>query len=223
MAGAAGRPHRCSGWNGYSRLLDLERLTYLIRLLSDHPKLTCTEEDNGNKLEHLLSPLPAGGLAERSAALLARLHGACYGDALAISGDLAWLDQQGYTTRWLAVREEALPLIEPPPWPAAQQRPSGGLPRLADRDAFRQVFTLLRHLLRNPLASKAQERVSVHLARNLNATGAVASSATGGTTTAGLQWSAGLQHRNCSVDSLLALEPSGHACHLADATAQPMM
>ena len=176
--------------HGYSRLLDLERLKYLIRLLSDHPKLTGTEEDNGSELEHLLSPLPAGGVAERSAALLARLHGACYGDALAISGDLAWLDQQGYTTRWLAVREEALPLIEPPPWPAAQQRPSGGLPRLADRDAFRQVFTLLRHLLRNPLASAAQERVSVHLARNLNATSAAASSASGGPATAGMQWSA---------------------------------
>jgi predicted kinase len=85
--------------HGYSRLLDLERLTYLIRLLSDHPKLTGTDEDDGNELEHLLSPLPAGGVAERSAALLARLHGACYGDALAVSSDLAWLDQQGYTAR----------------------------------------------------------------------------------------------------------------------------
>ena len=176
--------------HGYSRLLDLERLIYLIRLLSDHPKLTGTEEDNGSELEHLLSPLPAGGVAERSAALLARLHGACFGDALAISGDLAWLDQQGYTSRWLAVREEELPLIEPPPWPAAQQRPAGGLPRLADRDAFQQVFTLLRHLLRHPLASKAQERVSVHLAHNLNATSASASSLSGGAATAGLQWSA---------------------------------
>ncbi len=175
--------------HGYSQLLDLERLLYLIRLLSDHPKLSGTEEHDGNELEHLLSPLPAGGVAERAAALLARLHGACYGDALAVSGDLAWLDQQGYTARWLGVREETLPLIEPPPWPQPQQRPTGGLPRLADRTAFRQVFTLLRHLLHHPHAIAPRERVSVHLARNLNAS-AAASSASAGHASAGMRWSA---------------------------------
>lgn len=114
--------------HGYSRLLDLERLLYLIRLLSDHPKLSGTEEPDGSEVEHLLSPLPASGVPERAAALLARLHGACYGNALAVSRDLAWLDQQGYTSRWLGVREDTLPLIEPPPWPRPQQRPEGGLP-----------------------------------------------------------------------------------------------
>jgi predicted kinase len=174
--------------HGYSRLLDLERLLYLIRLLSDHPKLSGTGEDAGKELEHLLSPLPAGGVAERAAALLARLHGACYGDALAVSGDLAWLDQQGYTARWLAMAEESLPLIEPPPWPL-EQRPAGGLPRLADRAAFQQVFTLLRHLLRHPHAIGEQERVSAHLARSLNASSAAAGSAAPGAV-AGVPWSA---------------------------------
>jgi predicted kinase len=175
--------------HGYSRLLDLERLLYLIRLLSDHPKLSGTEEPDGSEVEHLLSPLPASGVPERAAALLARLHGACYGNALAVSRDLAWLDQQGYTSRWLGVREDTLPLIEPPPWPRPQQRPEGGLPRLADRTAFRQVFTLLRHLLHHPHAIAPQERVSVHLARNLNAS-AAANSASAGDTSAEMGWSA---------------------------------
>ena len=34
---------------------------------------------------------------------------------------------------------------------------------------------------------------------------------------------AALKASGAAVDSLLALEPSGHACHLADATAKPMM
>lgn len=155
--------------HGYSRLLDLERLPYLIRLLSEQPKVSATRAEADQELEHLLSPLPAGGLAERAAALLARLHGACYGDAQAISQDLDWLDGQGFSQRWLAAADGALPVIEPPPWPLQQPRPQGGLPRLADRHTFQQVFTLLRHLLRNPRDLKNGERVSEHLARSLNA------------------------------------------------------
>jgi predicted kinase len=164
--------------HSYSRLLDLERLLYLIRLLSEHPKLSATRPEADQELERLLSPLPAGGLAERAAALLARLHGPCYGDALAVSEDLAWLDEQGFSERWLGVGEAALPAIEPPAWVGAQ-RPLGGLPRLADRGAFQQVLTLLRHLLRNPRELQPGERVSAHLARSLNALHPAAASTAG--------------------------------------------
>jgi predicted kinase len=181
--------------HGYSRLLDVERLLYLIRLLSEHPKVSATRIEAAQELEQLLSPLPAGGLAERAAALLARLHGACYGDVQAVSQDLYWLDEHGFTQRWLGVADEALPAIEPPPWPLRMPRPQGGLPRLADRQTFQQVFTLLRHLLRKPRDLGCGERISKHLARSLNAlaTSRSTEGGTGGTGGAGdaLQpWSA---------------------------------
>ena len=176
--------------HGYARLLDLERLLYLIRLLSEHPKLTATGETADGELERLLAPLPSGGIAQRAAALLGRLHGACYDDPEAVRDDLTWLDGQGFTGRWLAVDEAELPWIEPPPWPPQQGRPLGGLPRLADVQAFQRVFTLLRYMLRHPHELTAGERVTEHLARSLNASSPNTSSGAGGVGEAGKEWTA---------------------------------
>ena len=160
--------------HGYSRLLDLERLLYLIHLLSSHPKLTTTDGANDQhgdrELTRLLSPLPAAGLPERAAALLGRLHGACYADPAAVAADLAWLEQQGFCQPWLDTDITTLPPINPPPWPASQPRPMGGVPRLGERAMFVRSLSLLRHLLLHPHDLKPGERVAEHLARSLNAT-----------------------------------------------------
>ncbi|MFM7285967.1 MAG: AAA family ATPase [Cyanobium sp.] len=178
--------------HGYSRLLDQERLLYLLNLLSRNPKLTATSADRPaacsppiEGLEEPLAPLPPGGLAERAAALLGRLHGACYGDPLAVAMDLIWLEREGFLAP-LERRAAALPPprapVEPPPWPAGRPGPVGGVARLADREVFSQVFTLLRHLLHHPfdIASASDRGVGVceHLARTLNALQRPGSSAT---------------------------------------------
>jgi len=128
-------------------------------------------------MEDLLAPLPPGGLAERAAALLGRLHGACYGDPAAVALDLDWLERQGFLARLgpaVAAAPQPWQPVQPPPWPAGSPRPPGGLSRLADRDAFGRVFTLLRHLLHHPfdtaLGTGASAGVGVceHLARSLN-------------------------------------------------------
>ncbi len=152
--------------HGYSRLLDQERLLYLVRLLCQHPKLTVTGCPPDPELDLLLSPLPAGGLAEKAAAILARLHGACYGDAAAISRDLEWLDSQGFTAQGEEIGggTGVLSPIEPPPWPVGKSRPSGGLSRLADREAFCQTFTVLRHLLHHPYEQGESAPINEHLA-----------------------------------------------------------
>ncbi len=156
--------------HGYSRLLDQERLLYLVLLLCQHPKLTVTGCPPDPELDLLLSPLPAGGLAQKAAAILARLHGACYGDSAAVSRDLEWLESQGFTA-WGdqdgGCRTGVLAPIEPPPWPAGKPRPMGGLPRLADREAFRQTFTVLRHLLHHPCAQGEGQRINEHIAASL--------------------------------------------------------
>lgn len=154
----------------YSRLLDQERLLYLVHLLCQHPQLTVTDGPDDPDLECLLSPLPSGDLPQRAAAILARLHGACFGDAEAIARDLEWLDRQGFTA-WgdPASREAAAerPLITPPPWPACRPRPSGGLSRLADREAFSLTFTVLRHLLHHPYERGLETPIDEHIAAAL--------------------------------------------------------
>jgi predicted kinase len=153
--------------HGYSRLLDQERLLYVVRLLCQYPKLTATGHEPDPELDLLLSPLPAVALAEKAAAVLARLHGACYGDADAIGRDLDWLEQQGFTARGGQEgtdETDVLAPIEPPPWPTGKPRPTGGLSRLADREAFCQTFAVLRHLLHHPCSQAEGEPINAHIA-----------------------------------------------------------
>ncbi len=67
--------------HGYSRLLDLERLLHLLRLLTTYPELSAADPATRAELEAIVSPLPEGDLADQAAAYLRRLHGECYGDA----------------------------------------------------------------------------------------------------------------------------------------------
>jgi predicted kinase len=157
--------------HGYSRLLDLERLLYLIALLSRYPQLTATGAARDPELLQLLSPLPAGGSAQLAAALLETLHGRCYGDPLAVAADLEWLDQQGFSSRsshHCAEGSPPLPPVQPPPWPAGRPRPLGGLPALAERQRFSRTFSLLRHLIHHPGDRQPGMRIDAHLAATLN-------------------------------------------------------
>jgi predicted kinase len=82
--------------HGYSRLLDLERLLHLVKLLSTWPDLDATDPASAEELEAILSPLPEGDLGDRAAAFLGRLHGQCFADATAIRSDLDWLEANGF-------------------------------------------------------------------------------------------------------------------------------
>ena len=158
--------------HGYSRLLDQERLLYLVQLLCQQPKLTVTGCPPDPELDLLLSPLPPGGLPEKAAAILGRLHGACYADAAAVARDLDWLESQGFTAQDDQEKRNSqgasFTAIEPPAWPDGKSRPLGGLPRLADREAFCQTFTVLRYLLHHPYDQAEGERITEHLADCLN-------------------------------------------------------
>ena len=131
--------------HGYSRLLDLERLLYLLRLLSAFPDLAAEDPATRAELEAIVSPLPEGDLADRAAAFLRRLHGECYGDAAAIRGDLAWLEANGFCSA-----EPVQAPIQPPAAPRESGGVHGGYPPLGDAPVFQRVFTLLRHLLQQP-------------------------------------------------------------------------
>lgn len=156
--------------HGYSRLLDLERLLHLLRLLSTYPELSCDDPATRAELEAIVSPLPDGDLADQAAAYLRRLHGECYGDAAAIRGDLAWLGANGFCTA-----EPALAPIQLPPaapeirsgaWPGGVH---GGYPPLGDSAVFQRVFTLLRHLLQQPFDRAAGTPLPEHLIHQIEA------------------------------------------------------
>jgi predicted kinase len=143
--------------HGYSRLLDLERLLYLIKLLSTWPDLAATDPASAGELEAILSPLPEGNLADRAAAFLGRLHGACFADAAAIRGDLAWLEANGFCS---AVPSAAP--IQLAPQSRAPGPVHGGLPPMGDGPVFLRVMTLLRHLLQVPFDRPAERGANLH-------------------------------------------------------------
>jgi predicted kinase len=156
--------------HGYSRLLDLERLLHLLRLLSTYPELSTDDPATRAELEAIVSPLPEGDLADQAAAYLRRLHGECYGDATAIRGDLVWLSANGFCTA-----EPSLAPIQPPAgppevrsgvWPGGVH---GGYPPLGDSAVFQRVFTLLRHLLQQPFDRAAGTPLPEHLIQQIEA------------------------------------------------------
>jgi hypothetical protein len=68
-------------------------------------------------------------------------------DAAAIRADLAWLEANGFfRLDWQGDQ----PIALGPEGPSAASGVNGGHPALADRQAFRRVFTLLRHILKEP-------------------------------------------------------------------------
>ena len=161
IRGAANRERKLQR-HGYSRLLDLERLLYLIKLLSTWPDLTASDPASAEELEAILSPLPEGDLADRAAAFLGRLHGPCYADATAIRGDLDWLETNGFCSP--APVQAPIQLAPAPPGPpsAAPGAVHGGLPPLGDGPVFLRVMTLLRHLLQMPFDRPAERGANLH-------------------------------------------------------------
>jgi len=154
--------------HAYSRLLDLERLLFLIRLLSSFPELEASDPGTRAALEAWLSPLPQGDLAERAAAFLRRLHGECYGEATAVGRDLAWLEEQGFTSAAavttpirLAAAEGGDRPLRRPDLPAAGGV-HGGHPPMGDGPVFLRVMTLLRHLLQTPFDRDPERGVPLH-------------------------------------------------------------
>jgi predicted kinase len=148
--------------HGYSRLLDLERLLYLIKLLSTWPDLSASDPASAEELSAILSPLPRGDLADRAAAFLERLHGACYADADAIRGDLAWLEANGFCS---AIPMETPIQLAPKPPGASSSAPGplhGGLPPMGDGPVFLRVMSLLRHLLQVPFDRPAERGGNLH-------------------------------------------------------------
>ena len=141
----------------YSRLLDLERLLYLIRLLTTFNGLDCSDPATASALGQVLSPAPEGDLAQRAAAYLVswkEIHGGnneAYGDAEAIRNDLDWLTANGFNS--FHYDENRQPIEAGSAGLIETNSINGGYPSLGDSRIFRRVMTLLRHILQEPFDS----------------------------------------------------------------------
>ncbi|WP_052331532.1 ATP-binding protein [Calothrix sp. PCC 7507] len=78
----------------YSRLLDFERLMYLISLIIRYPGMGNLQATEPSLLESIFGTVPqfASSLAEVTACM-GKLYGNIYADAVAIASDLHWLQQ----------------------------------------------------------------------------------------------------------------------------------
>ncbi|MCS5699789.1 ATP-binding protein [Cyanobium sp. FGCU-52] len=149
----------------YSRLLDFERLLFLIRLLLEFPgvEFYSTGGDAPQELTDEVAQLRRSFLFRRDAPLpdpdqatfevraafaLAHRHGPCYGDVQAVKDDLQWLREQGFTSAFTVAQR-----IDPG-FETAQVREArhtgAGFPQAADRAIFRRQLGLLRYLIQNP-------------------------------------------------------------------------
>jgi len=137
----------------YARLVDLERLLFLLRLLITFNGLDRSDPATASALQALCNPLPEGDLAEQAAVFLScwrDVHGGnseVYGDVEALRADLTWLEANGFTRLdWSSQNAIELGDERPP----SDSSCHGGSPALADRRQFIRVFTLLRHILQEP-------------------------------------------------------------------------
>jgi len=159
----------------YSRLLDLERLLFLIRLLTNFNGLDASDPGTAAELLKICNPAPQGDLAERAAAYLASwtdVHGGNsdgYGDVEAIRADLAWLEANGFfRLDWQADQ----PIDLGNAGPVQGSCVNGGYPALASREVFQRVFTLLRHILQEPFDAREggeADTLHSHLIERLSA------------------------------------------------------
>ena len=158
--------------HGYSRLLDLERLLYLIRLLLECPGVEFynhTKDDPEELREEVAqlrrsfrfqrdAPLPVrdqATFAVRAAFALAHRHGPCYGHTDAVERDLDWLWQQGFTSAFTVDRE-----VNPGPVSdlvRASLNAGAGFPQGADRRIFQRQLGLLRYLIQNPFEAADED------------------------------------------------------------------
>ena len=158
--------------HGYSRLLDLERLLYLIRLLLEFPGVEFynhTKDDPEELREEVAqlrrsfrfqrdAPLPEpdqATFAVRAAFALAHRHGPCYGHTDAVERDLDWLWQQGFISAFTVDRE-----VNPGPISdlvRASLNAGAGFPQGADRRIFQRQLGLLRYLIQNPFEAADED------------------------------------------------------------------
>ena len=131
----------------YSKLLDFERLMYLISLIIRYPGIGNLQTTQSDLLESIFGEVPefASSLAEITA-FMRRLHGEVYGDEQAIAKDLLWLQQNsliGMNSISSPIDTSVIPNTYPCDSPASPHA-------YADLSVFQRLIQTLRVILHYP-------------------------------------------------------------------------
>ena len=153
---AARNKEKSKELHGYSRLIDLERLLFLIQLLIFYPGLSATDLKTNNELKQICNPLPEGSMSDRASIFLKAKYGECYSDKDKLEKDLKWLESQGFK-KGSSTQES----INPPLQTETTNENMGGWPPLADKEVFIRVMTFLRYILQNPFDGKKEKGTSL--------------------------------------------------------------
>ena len=138
--------------HGYSKLLDFERLLYLIQLLINFPGIKASDKKTKLEMEEICNPLPEGSLAYKASCFIDQLRGSCYSNILEIENDLKWLEKNGFIDQ-----TKSAIAIEPPIKKLNADYQNGGLSRYSDKDAFIRIMSLIRYILHNPFDDSRSE------------------------------------------------------------------
>ena len=149
--------------HGYSRLIDLERLLYLINLITFFPGLEANDKFTKSKLEEICNPIPEGSMAEKASIILKEWKGKCYSDINKIEEDLAWLKIQGFVD----IENNSKP-ITPPDLNSSTKLNLGGWHFMSEKEAFVRVMTLIRFIIHNPHSWEKGVNLHKHLIEKLD-------------------------------------------------------
>ena len=146
-------------WHEYSRLLDFERLLYLIALLLKYPGVGQLESDVlrdifGEDVEFDTD-------IEEISALMEKQYGNIYSDTEALAKDVAWLDDRGFFSQGLSEGPIVVETIEP-----LDIAPH----RYSDRAPFLRLLTIVRFVLHSPLQRQEGKSVQETLLTRLKET-----------------------------------------------------
>ncbi len=138
--------------HGYSKLLDFERLLYLIQLLINFPGIKASDKKTKLDMEEICNPIPEGSIPYKASCFIEQLRGSCYSNILELENDLQWLNKNGFIDQ-----KKSNISIEPPPKRVNNDYQNGGLSRYSDKDAFIRIMSLLRYVLHHPFDDSRSE------------------------------------------------------------------
>lgn len=131
-------------WHQYSQLLDFERLIYLIALLIHYPGLGYYHQNNPVALQQIDSSIEITAikttLAEISV-VMAACHHPIYANQKALEQDLAWLENNGFTTNCVDYQTLKIEEVE-----AIDINPHS----YSDKPAFERLLKVIRFILNHP-------------------------------------------------------------------------
>jgi predicted kinase len=153
-------------YHAYSRLLDFERLLYLISLLIHYPGLGRLHETNPAQLRQLgVQPDTIADSPHEICSVLQHQHGSIYATIDAINRDLRWLEDQAF----FSPQQTHTPLQLPP------DDPSEIAPHpYSDQIPCQRLLTTLRFIAQHPFTLQPGQGSLASLATALNHAGLLA-------------------------------------------------